>query len=454
MKKIVLSVFSMLMLSSAFSQVVDYNFNFEPGSTLGAWNYFDNGTNMAGVSIVSNPFPGGANSSATVAKFTAADDGGEWAGCESLYGTLGKWKFNGAAPTTVTIDVYKSTTKPVVIKFTSTNNSGQGTVFIGSQVPSAINQWVTLTYIVDFANFGGVNNGDNNAGTNQFVMHADQDGNRTADQVVYFDNLKFSATKLADPISPPAPILPPTSSAPIPPSRDPSNVVSVYSNAYTNIPGVKIGKNWGEATNASDIVVAPGDSVKRLTLFNYQGIILAPDAPAPPINLTGFEKVHIDFFKTDQAQIKFSIIHRGGGDVTKLINVSNDGWNSFDINLSEFVGLNLSTVHQIKLEGAPTQGSTTVYFDNLYFYKGQVSVQDFKTAKIRMYPNPVNNSLTIDATSEISTVSIFNQMGKLVLSETPKSTSATLETTNLPNGIYIIKTKIGGHLATSKFIKD
>jgi hypothetical protein len=259
---------------------------------------------------------------------------------------------------------------------------------------------------------------------------------------------------MADPISPPDPVLPPTIAAPTPPTRFADDVVSVYSNAYTNIPGVKIGKNWGEATNASDIVVAPGDSVKKLALFNYQGIILVNDAPAPPINLTGFEKVHVDFFKTDQAQIKFSIIHRGGGDVTKLLNISNDGWNSFDINLSEFVGLNLATVHQMKLEGAPTQTSTTVYFDNLYFYKGQVSVEDFKTANIRMYPNPVKNNLTIDANNAIAQVSIYNQLGKLVVSENPNNTSATLLTSNLPNGIYIIKTKIGENLATSKFVKD
>jgi hypothetical protein len=219
MKKITLTVLLLLVISLGFAQVTNYNFTFEPNTTLGAWNYFDNGTNTTGLTFVANPFPGGINTSATVAKFTANDDGGEWAGCESLYGTLGKWKFDGANPTTVTMDVYKSTFSPVYIKFTSTNNAGQGTSFIGNKVPSAINQWVTLTFIVDFSvslintgngtGGGGVNNADNNIGNNQLVIHADKDANRTADQDVYFDNIQFTATKLADPIVPPAPVAAP-----------------------------------------------------------------------------------------------------------------------------------------------------------------------------------------------------------------------------------------------------
>lgn len=447
-KQLLIVSLSILLSAFCFGQVTDYNFTFEPGTTQGTWNYFDNGLNTTGVTFVANPLPGGINSSATVAKFTASADGGGWAGCESIYGTLGKWKFDGLNPTTVTVDVYKTTFTPVHLKFTSTNPAGQGTVFIGSKVPSAINQWVTLTYIVDFSATGGINNADNNVGTNQIVFHVDQVTPRTEDHIVYFDNIKFTATKLANPVSPPEPVAPPTVHAPTPPSRSATDVVSVYSGLYADLAGTKIGKNWGEATVASDITV-DGDLTKQLLKFNYQGIVLAA-----PINLVGFEKLHIDFFKTDQAQIKLSIIHVGGGDVTKLLSISNQGWNSFDIPLSEFVGLNLANVHQLKLEGAPTQGITTIFFDNLYFYKGVISgIQSFKDSNIRMYPNPVKNSLTIEANSYITKVSVFNSFGQEVLSVNPDRNSTTLQTNNLSNGIYVVKTTINGKVATSKFIK-
>lgn len=446
-----LSFFLMLFLvvQTGFGQYIDYDFTFEPGSTQGAWNYFENGSNTEGVSFVANPFPGGINTSPTVAKFTASGDGGEWSGCESLYGTLGKWRFNGSSPTTVTLDVYKSTTSPVVIKFTSTNPSGQGTVFLGSATPSATNQWVKLTYVVDFAALGGENNADNNFGTNQFVVHVDQNSNRGTNQVVYFDNLKFTAQKLADPIMPPPPVDPPAVAAPVPPARVPSDVISIFSNAYTNLPGTKIGKNWGEATNASTIHIN-GDSIKRLLNFNYQGIVLNG-----PVNMAGFEKLHVDFFKTDQEQIKFSIIHVGGGDVTKLISVTNPGWNSFDIPLTDFTGLNLATVHQMKLEGAPTQGNTTIYFDNLYVYRGLTNVKDeVSSFKVRVFPNPVSSQLTIEGDEIMTRFTVYNHQGKEVLTLYPNEFSSSIGTESLAQGLYFIRALMGGKELVAKFIKE
>ncbi|MEY3241544.1 MAG: hypothetical protein RIR11_2983 [Bacteroidota bacterium] len=458
MKKLTLTALLLLVITLGFAQITNYNFTFEPGTTLGAWNYFDNGTNITGLTFVANPFPSGANTSATVAKFTANDDGGEWAGFESLYGTLGKWKFDGANPTTVTMQVYKTTFSPVYIKFTSTNAAGQGTTFIGNKVPSAINQWVTLTYIVDFSvalintgngtGGGGVDNDDNNIGNNQLVIHADKDANRTADHDVYFDNIQFTATKLADPIAPPTPVAAPQVHAPTPPTRNTTDVVSIYSGAYTDLVGTKIGKNWGEATIASDITV-DGDLTKQLLQFNYQGIVL--DAP---VNLVGFEKLHIDVFQTDQAQIKLSIIHQGGADITKLLDIANPGWNSFDLPLSNFAGLNLATVYQLKLEGAPTQGNTTVFFDNLYFYKGTSSTLDNLTAdNLRVYPNPFKNDLTIDATASISKVAVFNVFGQEVLSFWPNTASTTMPLGGLAVGVYFVEVWVDGRIGVVRVFR-
>ncbi|MCF8428501.1 MAG: T9SS type A sorting domain-containing protein [Bacteroidia bacterium] len=459
MKKITFTLLLLTLYLSVYCQVTNYNFTFESTTTRGTWNYFENGSNTQGVSFVNNPNPGGVNSSATVAKFTASADGKEWAGCESIYGTLGKWKFDGANPTTVTVDVYKTTLTPVYIKFTSTNNSGQGTTFIGNKIPSAINQWVTLTFVVDFSvaligtgngtGGGGMNNADNNIGNNQIVFHVDKDA-RKEDRVVYFDNIKFAATKMADPITPPDPIKPPVMRAPEPLIRNAGDVISVYSGKYANLAGTEIKKNWGEATIASDILVE-NDSVKQLLQFNYQGIVLKN-----PINISDFEKLHIDFFKTDQAEIKLSIIHVGGSDVTKLIAISDTGWNSFDIPLSDFVGLNRATVHQLKLEGAPKQGSTTVYFDNLYFYKGTgtVGISNSKISNINLYPNPAKSILNVETLSKILNVKIFNIYGQELASLNPETNTTNLNIEYLLPGTYLLRVTSEDKVATTKFIKE
>jgi Secretion system C-terminal sorting domain len=452
MKKTIFLAVLHLVSLSCFAQVTNYQFGFEPATPLGAWNYFENGTNTTGLTFVANPFPGGTNNSATVAKFTAADDGGEWSGCESLYGTLGKWKFDGANPTTVSIDVYKTSFTPVYIKFTSTNPAGQGTTFIGNKIPSAINQWVTLNFIVDFSvaligtgngtGGGGVDNADNNIGNNQFVIHVDRDANRPADRDVYFDNLRFAATKIADPIVPPAPVAAPLVHAPTQPARNASDVVSIYAGKYTDLLGTKIGKNWGEATIASDIIV-DGDLTKQLLQFNYQGVVLAA-----PVNLTGFEKIHLDIYKTDQAQIKLSIIHQGGGDITRLLNIFQPGWNSFDLSLSSFVGLNLAQVYQLKLEGAPTQGNTTVYFDNLYFYKGASSgTEEIGSTQFNIYPNPAKTSCKIDLGPSIGQrhhVRVYSALGQLVHTVSSHDSVIELDLNDLESGVYLVQVETNG----------
>jgi hypothetical protein len=450
-KLLLLATMLYLVSASCFAQITNYHVGFEPGTTVGVWNYFENGTNTDGATFVANPFPDSVNSTPTVAKFTASDDGTQWAGCESLYGTLGKWKFDGANPTTVSVDVYKTSFTPFFIKFTSTNPSGQGTTYVGNQIPTAINKWVTMKFVVDFsvANIasnngtggGGLDNADNNNGNNQFVVHVDRDANRPADRVVYFDNVRFTATKLADPIVPPTPVAPPMVHAPTPPVRNASDVVSIYSGRYTDRPGTKIGKNWGEATIAKDIVV-DGDTTKQLLQFNYQGVVLSG-----PVNLVGFEKLHLDIFKTDQAQIKLSIIHQGGGDITKLLNISQPGWNSFDLPLSSFTGLNLSQVHQLKLEGAPSQGNTTVYFDNMYFYKGTSSVSD-ETAQslVNLYPNPAKTQcrLVLDqAFGQRGNVHVFTALGQLIQTSRIEAGSLDFDVTDWAPGVYILHVETG-----------
>jgi hypothetical protein len=170
--------------------------------------------------------------------------------------------------------------------------------------------------------------------------------------------------------------------------------------------------------------------------------------------MTGFEKVHIDFFKTDQEQLKFSIINVGGGDVTKLLTISNPGWNSFDIPLSEFIGLNLATVHQMKLEGAPTQGNTTVYFDNLYVYRGLTSVADLSTSGLEIFPNPASGKVVVKGIGEISEISLFDCLGRKVLTDVPNSPKATINTATLDPGVYVVKATIGKKIIVSRFVKN
>ena len=71
-----------------------------------------------------------------------------------------------------------------------------------------------------------------------------------------------------------------------------------------------------------------------------------------------------------------------------------------------------------------------------------------------MYPNPVRNTLTIDANSNIQKVSVYNILGQEVMKASPKSNSVTLQTSELQKGAYMVTTEIDGKVSTSKIIKE
>ena len=98
-------------------------------------------------------------------------------------------------------------------------------------------------------------------------------------------------------------------------------------------------------------------------------------------------------------------------------------------------------------------GLKTYYFDDVKFVS-TLSTAKFDTSKIKMYPNPVNNSLTIDANSSIQKVSVYNILGQEVMSVSPKSNSTTLQTSSLQKGVYMVRTDIDGNISTSKIIKE
>lgn len=83
-----------------------------------------------------------------------------------------------------------------------------------------------------------------------------------------------------------------------------------------------------------------------------------------------------------------------------------------------------------------------------------LGVAKFDTATIKMYPNPVKNSLTIDANNSIQKVSVYNILGQEVLTVNPKNESTTLQTSALQKGTYIVKTDIDGNISTNKLIKE
>jgi hypothetical protein len=98
-------------------------------------------------------------------------------------------------------------------------------------------------------------------------------------------------------------------------------------------------------------------------------------------------------------------------------------------------------------------GLKTYYFDDVKFVSA-LSTTKFDASNIKMYPNPVKNTLTVEANSNIQKVSIYNVLGQEVMAKSPKSNAATLQIGSLQKGVYMVKTEIDGNVSTSKIIKE
>lgn len=155
----------------------------------------------------------------------------------------------------------------------------------------------------------------------------------------------------------------PTTAAPTPPARSAAKVVSIFSDAYTNVNVTNFNPGWGQATVMSTVQIA-GNSTLKYANLNYQGTELAAT------NALAMKKLHVDVWTADGTTFQITPISPGPKE--KLITctpLTQNQWNSYDIDLTQFTGVDFSNIFQFKVVG-----NGTVYIDNLYFYDNTTTV--------------------------------------------------------------------------------
>jgi Secretion system C-terminal sorting domain len=183
MKKIYLTAFVLCSALNSFGQNIPVDF--EPGGYGASWTWtvFENDDNPP-LQIIANPDPTGLNTSPTVAKFTARDLGQPFAGCETQHGAdIGTFNIT-ATNKIIRIMVWKTKISNVGIKLVTSSAASLGEILVPNTL---VNQWEQLTF--DFsAHIGGMT-------YDQMVIFPDFT-NRTADDIIYFDNIWGAAAFL------------------------------------------------------------------------------------------------------------------------------------------------------------------------------------------------------------------------------------------------------------------
>jgi hypothetical protein len=158
----------------------------------------------------------------------------------------------------------------------------------------------------------------------------------------------------------------PTTNAPVP-ANAAVDVISVYSDSFTSV-ATDYDPNWGQSgfgqvNQAFD--PGTGNLVLAYPNFNYQGTNLATQ------NASGMEFLHVDIWTSDATSVKVSPINNGTGVSEILVDVPlvQNGWSSVDIPKSAFTGMTWDSVFQIKFDGQGGVFPSTIYLDNVYFWK-------------------------------------------------------------------------------------
>lgn len=192
----------------------------------------------------------------------------------------------------------------------------------------------------------------------------------------------------------------PQTAAPTP-EVEAAKVISLFSNAYTNVTVDTWSAEWDDA-DVEDVQIA-GNDTKRYSNLSFAGI----EFTSAPVDASSMTHFHMDIWTADPtaapATFKIKLVdfgadgaYDGGDDVEHEITLDasttpalqSENWVSIDIPFSRFANLTTrGALAQMIISGDPN----TVFVDNVYFYEGDVSSPE--TAA----PTP-----TVDAANVIS----------------------------------------------------
>jgi hypothetical protein len=163
-----------------------------------------------------------------------------------------------------------------------------------------------------------------------------------------------------------APVIEPATAA-VDPTHEAVDVISIYSQSYTDPAGINYFPGWGQTTQYADFAIGM-DSMIKYSSLNYQGI----DFNASEIDASSMEMLHIDIWTADVDDIDIFPISRASGEKAVKKTLIAGQWNSIDIPLTDYTsqGLSMSDIFQFKFDNlGASRDVGTIFIDNMYMWK-------------------------------------------------------------------------------------
>ena len=308
----------------------------------------------------------------------------------------------------------------------------------------AQNNWINYHLaLADFTNLTTKSN------ISQIIFSATPAGSATA----FIDNVFFSKEAVT-----PTPTV-----AAADPTDLQANVISLFSNVYTDVTVDTWRTSWSSA-DLEEIQVA-GNDVKKYGKLDFVGIEAVGDNS---IDASGMTHFTFDAWTPDATTYRIKLVdfgadnaYGGGDDKEHEIAFENQAtatWNNHKIALSDFTALtSTSNISQLIFSALPV-GGATLYIDNVYFSKpDNGSVKEIAFSNFEVYPNPAAEFVKLEAVANLGVITSYTIQGingQTITSRVLNTSvvSEVINTSSLEAGIYFLQVATEQGTYTHKLI--
>ena len=240
----------------------------------------------------------------------------------------------------------------------------------------------------------------------------------------------------------------PSGNAPAPPTRNATDVISIFSDAYNNIDGANYNPDWNQSgfESASSTYQPEGseNSVLAYPNFNYQGIEFNSVQ-----DISAMEFLHIDIWTVEGVTPTVSVISLGT-EIPHTIGNSDGVWKSVDIPISGITG-DLTKAIQFKFDGG-NGSSNAIYIDNIYFYKKETSSEkDATLSDLKVDGNSLSDFTANKITYEVELLGGTTLVPQITLATTTNASASRIITqaSTIPGDVTIVVTSEDGSITKS-----
>jgi hypothetical protein len=214
--------------------------------------------------------------------------------------------------------------------------------------------------------------------------------------------------------------------------------------------------NWvfvNANTNAT-VTARTGDYLARFNASNYSGN--ATKLIMPTFDLSGLTNPAIKFYYTqvdwsgDQDELRVYYKTSADGDWTLIEAYTSSiaQWTEVTLQLP-----NPTSEYYIAFEGTSGYGRGVTLDDVTVDEFSTLGIADQLFETFKYHPNPVTNTLNLQAQTTIDRVTVYNMLGQEVISLMPNSMTHEVNMSQLKQGTYFVSVMISGVTENFKVIK-